>query len=527
MKKNFVIIPALDWPLHRRILVLAIGALVGYALFSPGLLSGYLADDFAILRPQTLPEHLESWTAHDFYRPLLIFLFWLFDIMLFDRSSFLSHGLGVGLHLANTLLVYATARRLFPTHPHSRNLAGAAAVLFLTFPRHTETVVWMGARADLLCGLFLLGGLLLFLQHCTSSIVMMPYFSLSLAGACFLFLAALLTKETGVIYLPLATCVLYLFSKERRPRNLYALVPPLVVLGLYLYLRASALGLSGAYDDIRTPLRVAVAFPTQLLALVVPGFFDFFRIQGPDAHSVLLSLVAVCALASFVSGIWYVARTTSVGMFVVAALLISLAPAAGIVTLKYTANERVLYIPSIWFCIGLAVMLWSGGRRLERNRARIIAALATGFAVASFALSFNWYHAGQLRDAAASQPPGRVELDGIRFVTLPDNYRGAYIFRNGYEDYLSVMDGRPRLRRTSEVGNAIFLNVESRDVNFKDAVRITRISSREVVLQSMDGLSFRSSPWVYSTFASLNVEAHFDGWIALDAAKILRLRLRQ
>jgi len=122
------------------------------------------------------------------------------------------------LHVIITLLVFKLAVKL----RLGRVLAIFAALIFAVHPLHTEAVIPTSGRAELLCGLFIILGLIFHISsysnrlkcNVTSSAIQpeeRPQGNASallfpiLTGICFLF--ACWSKENGVVLLPL--CLLY------------------------------------------------------------------------------------------------------------------------------------------------------------------------------------------------------------------------------------------------------------------------------------------------------------------------------
>jgi hypothetical protein len=116
--------------------------------------------------------------------------------------------------------------------------------------------------------------------------------------------------------------------------------------------------------------------------------------------------------------------------------LISLLPAfTGGVSTRTTEGDRLLYFPSCFLCMLIAVLLFV---LVARNLWRMVMCL--GLAVAGFffieANNRRWVFASK---AAASvydvirAAPGKVVL-----VNAPDEWEGAYIFRNNFKEGLVV-----------------------------------------------------------------------------------------
>src|SRR5579871_2126552 len=122
------------------------------------------------------------------------------------------------LHAAATLLLYILFLELLAGSLEGEIVAFAAALLYAVLPIHTEAVAWVVGRAELLAAGFLFAGWILHLRG-------RPAASL----ACFA--AALLSKESAVVFLPLILLGDYLIGKWK-PRITYALGAGLTMLYL-------------------------------------------------------------------------------------------------------------------------------------------------------------------------------------------------------------------------------------------------------------------------------------------------------
>ncbi len=124
---------------------------------------------------------------------------------------------GWGLHAANALLVYEIARRL----TGRVRSAVLAAGLFAAFPAHTEALNFSSFKGHLLASFFVLAVLVVVMDLCAEKgakggksvePVNRP------DAACALLAFALLSKESGLVAIPLAAAYQYLFVLHPSPR---------------------------------------------------------------------------------------------------------------------------------------------------------------------------------------------------------------------------------------------------------------------------------------------------------------------
>ncbi|MBI5244952.1 MAG: hypothetical protein HY922_14895 [Elusimicrobia bacterium] len=165
--------------------------------------------------------------------------------------------LGIGLHAANAYLVYELGRRL----SLQRGAALAAALLFALFPAHTEAVNISIFKGHLLAFFF---SLLTLLSWMDGS---------KLALSC-AFVAALLSKETGLLALGLVSAYAVCFEREKLPWHLKRGGALLILAAAYLWFRfrllAPAAVLPAEQLPAWSPALPAAAFGWYLKALLIP-----------------------------------------------------------------------------------------------------------------------------------------------------------------------------------------------------------------------------------------------------------------
>ncbi len=108
------------------------------------------------------------WILREPWRPLVQWSYAATHI-LFGFAPAAYHATNVGLHAANTLLVYgiaSQAARLWLPPDRRRLFTAAASLIFAAHPLHSEAVAYVWGRSSSLCALFCFGSLLsLLLGH--------------------------------------------------------------------------------------------------------------------------------------------------------------------------------------------------------------------------------------------------------------------------------------------------------------------------------------------------------------------------
>jgi tetratricopeptide (TPR) repeat protein len=297
------------------------------------------------------------------------------------------HLVNVALHALACVLVWHFAQRLFG----DAALSTCAALLFAVHPVHCEAVANIVGRAEILCALLLLAGLLILLPPTGT-----PGFTRALTAG-LAFFAALLAKETAVCYPALALLALHARIRLRPAPRWWLMHTAILLLPLVLYLPLRYVSLEQRL--LRTPVTAGLFNPLRMAEpsgrvtgpLTILGHYTRLMIvpsrlscdygtaivdpqAGPNAMTMLGGLTAAGGVAALV-GYRRRPRSTWRQMAVATALL-----AASYVLISNTVlligvslAERLMYWPSVpaLLLVAAAVMwVWRNpcaeGRALHR-----------------------------------------------------------------------------------------------------------------------------------------------------------------
>jgi len=146
-------------------------------------------------------------------------------------------------------------------------------------------------------------------------------------------------------------------------------------------------------------------------------------------------LTLVMALALTISGnlkaVWKKFDDTNKFLFfVTASFMISILPMISFgISAVDTQGERMLYLPSVFFSIGIIVFLHS----LIRNQIYfrvILIALFIFYGVQLHITNKNWILAGKTSKSIVHSLKSIGNVNQLFILNLPDNIKGAYIFRH-------------------------------------------------------------------------------------------------
>lgn len=335
-------------------------------------------------------HHSASVSHNDYFRPLQMITYRAaIAVRGFDPTTF--HAISILFAAACTVLAFALYSKL------TRNvaLAFAAGALFAVYPIHTEAVDWASALPDIACTALLLASFLLFLELAGRPVSPedraawipegLPFWTLSLVC----FLGALLWKETAAVFPLLVASWIFLSPGEDRPFLKSAVaagrfsLPFWGVLGVYLLLRWRALGFVATRlrDWQLTPFQIALTVPHLMMSywwkLIAPvrlnAYYVFSPIRSPtDLRAVLGILFLGLALAFLV----HASRRRPLLAFSVLWVFLSLLPVMDIYAVgRNVFAERYLYLPSVGFCLFLAVLAFEASHKIP-NRFRTSAGVA-------------------------------------------------------------------------------------------------------------------------------------------------------
>ncbi|MBI4129145.1 tetratricopeptide repeat protein [Candidatus Peregrinibacteria bacterium] len=200
-------------------------------VYGPVLQSEYVAYDDELLIVDNVKARGVTWenvkaafTTYDpeLYIPLMLLTEQIEYSIVGTWNPAVSHGIILGLHIMNAVLVFALVTLLlgrfqradprFQKKSNSQFVAIAIATLWAVHPLNVEAVAWAAARKDLLSGFFFLLTIILYLRSQKSK--ERPYFLL--LTSYFSFLLGLLAK-VSIAPLPLVLLLLEWFLSPQHP----------------------------------------------------------------------------------------------------------------------------------------------------------------------------------------------------------------------------------------------------------------------------------------------------------------------
>ncbi|HWP48244.1 MAG TPA: interleukin-like EMT inducer domain-containing protein [Candidatus Limnocylindrales bacterium] len=469
---------------RKEIFFIFLILLGGYGSFQNTLPNYFVADDFFLIYPYTWKEVLlafggEGLANHrdrerpilgtpatdeegtpilfneTYYRPV-VRLSAFIDRQIWGFNPFGYHLTNLFLHLLSALVIYFWVKILLSSS-HSGYIAWVVSLLFVTHPVHTEAVTWLSGRVDVLCSFFYLLSVLLFTRYLHSP----PSESLRfriflLSGSIGAFIGALMSKEMAIT-LPLVLFLIdWMIGEKPFLSKLKRLSPFFFILAVYLVLRFILLGGIGGYLNPQGSVHLKWGwFMVSILVWYARQLLFPFEAILPS-H---MNWIQYLLLFPYSLSVYALFRMSRIAGLACLWIPVTLLPVMNI------AAERFLYLPSVGFLLflglGLGQKRSTGDRPVtptkEKLFLRSLYLPGPGYLMIGILTLLNlfttreknerWHHAGEMVQEIQNQMkslyPTLPRGAHLFFLDLPDNYQGAYVYRNGiagsmrliYRDY--------------------------------------------------------------------------------------------
>ena len=330
------------------------------------------------------------------------------------------------LHVLNSVILAIVCKRLWPNR---LALGFIAPALFFLHGSRPEPVFWTAASFDLLACFFCLGALLSWITLRKQHEILSIGFVLTLASA------AIVSKESAYA-IPFVGCILYLSDQSEYRKTAWKFIAVVTaVCGVLMGYRLWLLGGPGGYVDPISGepqvlsiglLSTVKAFSARIWEVLV------LPINWESGPSVLLGLgILVCTLSFLHSAGDKCPFPRRVLLLLVGLTAACAAPAVHLLLIgSPLLGVRVLYLPSIPFCI-LVAMLFSGTGRFSHLAA--VGVLAGNLVFLSHNLD-AWRSAAQAADRFCEAAVGG-DVDPSE---APHEQRGVYVLANGAEECVAL-----------------------------------------------------------------------------------------
>ncbi len=371
---------------------------VAFLLYANTLHHSYVLDDAAVIKENSLTKggihsiskilsssYREGYSNNDHgtYRPLSKIMFAI-EWQLSPNKPFLGHLMNVLFYALSCVLLFIMLMRYIKMNVY---VLFFAVLLFAVHPIHTEVVANIKSRDEIMSTLFLILSLLTVSSYLNSKKIL----SLLLSVVCFFL--ALLSKESAIVYVALVPIVIYFFSEVSLKENLKITATIAVTAFVYLFIHLKVMGAIGIPNIHPTdnPILMATSFLQQKeTAILILGKYllllFFPHPLSSDYSFNVIPIVTSAANAGFlislllhVTLLIYALKQFKKKDFLSFCILfyfISMAIASNIFMIIGTnMAERLLYFPSIGFCLAMAYLLAKAAKLDLKNTAAKLSAV--------------------------------------------------------------------------------------------------------------------------------------------------------
>lgn len=279
------------------LLILSIPVIIIVAFIWVGQLP-FLADDYYLLLNAGLHPFplMRSWVENGpaMWRPLAILSLWL-QKTIFGLVPGWYYTFNFILHICNGILLYQivcnVGKKLFSVE--DRIIAGVVTFAFFLSIQAMTNVLWISGRTDILCATF--GFSAIAIASSDKKLTGYRY-----AGIAALLILALLTKETGLIFIYFVA-ILAIFSKQSAGRVLSIQLFSLVVLvAAYFLCRCVIFGKPGHEDGSALTIFMPTYWLQGGLAMFMPLDLQEIRYSIFYLNPVVITFAVLSALFSIV-----------------------------------------------------------------------------------------------------------------------------------------------------------------------------------------------------------------------------------
>jgi len=397
--------------------------------------NGYIKrlDNLSLLFSSRYLSYFSETTYRPFYTLTLFLNYHFFKLNVYGWRIF-----NIFLHVVNTILIYFLIRYIFK----NKTISSITALIFAVHPIHTEAVNVAVYRTELFACLFSLGSLFLYLKSIRNIKIEKGFYLLSF----FIFILALSSKETAAA-LPLII-ILYIsfFLPQKERKKLVVSVLPFFLIVLIWIVIARGFELPGKFIGkhelyygssfgSKLHLRVLsymgpsilryiwVCFLPLNLVLLYPQQIKSYTPTPTEIFSFLILIgILICALK--------MRKFSKEASFSIFYFFICLLPVSQIIPFSIIHAERWLYIPSVGFCLFVAVLLKRlfFDKNLKKTGIFLLISITCFYFFVTFARNRDWKDEATLLEKNVNIYPQSMD---VRLQLAED-----YIRKKDYEKAL-------------------------------------------------------------------------------------------
>jgi len=362
----------------------------------------------------------------------------------------------LAIHLLNSALLFSIFKDVL-THlkfPEAAGISFCSCLFFLVLPYQTEAVVWKACIHYLLCVTFcLLVFRQLFLvlkKQDFKETITIKWKAVLLISIWYLL--AIYSLEIALMWPFVGAAFLFFFYLKKIPLksfikiNTFYILPQFVAIVVYFIHQKILIGQWVGHYGAGTHLNLSPKLLASGLNHYLLKFFTFFRylsfegkrdvfIHSGQAPYIWMTMGLVVLFVLLVAYFVFFNKKTSrvkMGLFLCCGFIATIFPVLNLETTSLIdiQSDRYGYFASLFFCIGIAYVLFSLFKKYAVIPALLLCVL---FAVLLKRTNNHWENA-QIITNNLIDSYRWFDKENIYVTQLPDNYKGAYVFRNGFRE---------------------------------------------------------------------------------------------
>jgi len=376
------------------------------------------------------------------YRPFALVIFAL-EYQFFGANPMVSHLINILLFALLIALLYKVLQT-YVFREQNKNLAFITCLLFTVHPIHTEVIANVKSRDELITFILLLVSLITFIKHIEKKNLW-----LLLIGF-FCFFLALLTRESAVTFIGVVPLILYFFFNQSIKKSIQFSIPLIAMFVSYLALRFLIVGFNHpVISDIENaPFLYATssqALATKVFILVKymwllivphPLSFEYGFNQIPYIEiSSIQFIFSLLLLIGLIIYAIYTFKKKSLFSFSILYFIITISLVANfVVDIGTPLSERLLFQPSLAFCIVVAAFYVKANKRFKLFANGILVLILLLFSVKTYLRNAVWENYDTLVLSDVISAPNSIRINQFAtniYLSRSNNERNKEL-RNEY-----------------------------------------------------------------------------------------------
>ncbi|MBU2542746.1 hypothetical protein KJ785_04260 [Patescibacteria group bacterium] len=480
-----------------EIIIVSLIFIASFLPFLMNLSNQFVSDDWNFLDLVAMSDRplLDNFSLNTYgeqaggtYRPI-VNIFWVLNYRIWGLNSFGFHITNLFFHGLNAILIFllVSKSKLFGSSYNKRRwVAIASSIIFIVLPSHAVAGSWISVANDTMMTTFVLlswylllktekskNWLLYFRQRRTSSLIPRSflrrvfihipiiYCGVVYLFSIFFFVLAIFTKEMALA-VPFIMVAWSILAKRLAGfkwleifKSLIFLLPYFFTIGLYVLARFWVTGMMLS-DYTHGSLGVT----KNMFWRSVTGHFTSLFLSGEQRNAVLYQLfnyplkfgIIIVVILIFLAIISIKKKVGGVKWLLSASFLFSLIPVTQF-TANYTAHyfsaegDRLSYFSSLFVAVLVGLFFrdlyyyCSGRCYLKIISICLFLSLLASLFFQLVNKNLHWHQAARVADTLISdwdQVTEGTDWNGFVLLGVPDNYHGAFIFRNGLDSALKI-----------------------------------------------------------------------------------------